>query len=285
MECHMVKSSAVNTDIPFSLDSPKARRIFTLNTHEEKRLEKVRWNLEKQRMAETKKFLKAKKDIIIHHFRIRKVHSSGQVGIHDRLLTMNSGWKTSQELLPFRSGYLDLQWFIPAKNNSKNKETYISQHAGTYCSDTATVSFSGLPHMRRILVSEENLSLDLMQRCRGGSSSARPKFRCLKNKEDRDKVITKRSNSPAQKNFIYENSYENKTKEKPLSEVLPPIRLPPLHSQKENKIKEKRDTTLAMTDRVRKEKLWNGLEDCRYLRTYKKPSETNIMKPQHSSCV
>lgn len=93
----MVKSSAVNTDIPFSLDSPKARRIFTLNTHEEKRLEKVRWNLEKQRMAETKKFLKAKKDIIIHHFRIRKVHSSGQVGIHDRLLTMNSGWKTSHK--------------------------------------------------------------------------------------------------------------------------------------------------------------------------------------------
>ena len=261
----MAKSSAVNIDFPFSLDSCTARRIFTLNTHEEKRLEKVRWNLEKQRMAETKKFLKAKKDIIIHHLVFRKVHFPGQVSVHDRLLTMNSGWKISQELLPSCSGYLDLQWFIPAKNDSKSKETCISQKGGTYCSNTATVSVSLLSHMRRKLASEENL----MQRCRGWSSSARPNFRCPENK-DSAKVVTKRSTSSARKNFIQENSEENKGKEKPLSEVLPPIRLPPLHSQKEKPLKEKRYTTLAMTEEVRKEKLWSGLEECRYLRSYKK---------------
>ena len=270
MECHMVKSSVVN--IPFSLDSAKARRIFTLNTREEKRLEKVHWNLEKQRMAETKRFLKAKKDVIIHHFGFRKVHSAGRVGTHDRLLTMNSRWTTSQELLLSRLGYLDPQRFIPEKNNSKSKDTCISQKVGTYCSDTATVSFSVLPHMQRILVSEGNLSLGLVQRCRSWSSSARPTdFRCPGNKEDSDKVNTKRSNAPSQKNFIYENfSKDIKGKEKPLSEVLAPIRLPPLHSQKEKTIKEKRHATLATTEKVRNEKLWNGLEDCRYLRTYLK---------------
>ena len=174
MECHKVKSSATNTDI--HLNSSKARRILTLNTHEEKRLEKARWNLEKQRTAERKKFLKAKKDVIIHQFGFRK-----------------EGW---------------------------------------HCSAT-------------------------------------PILCCVENK-DSDKVITKRSNSSAQKNFIHENSCENKGNEKPLSEVLPPIRLPPLHSQKEKTIKEKRHTTLAVTlEKVSKENLWNGLENCRYLRTYK----------------
>lgn len=263
----MVKSSAVNTDILLSLDSSKARRIFTLNTHEEKRLEKVRWNLEKQRMAETKKFLKAKKDIIIHHFGFWKVHSAGQVSVQDRLLKMSSDWKTSQELLPcLRSGHLDLQRIFPAKDNSDSKE---AQNGDTYCSDSATFSFSVPPHMRRILASEGNLSLDLVQLCQGWSSSARPKFRCLENKEDNDTVITKRPNTQAQENFIHQSPCDNKLKETPLSEVLAPIRLPPLHSQKEKTIKGKRHATLiAMTDR--KEKLWNGLEDCRYLRTYEK---------------
>ena len=170
----MVKSSAVNTDI--RLDSSKARRICTLNTHEEKRLEKIRWNLEKQRTAERKKFLKAKKDVIIHQLGFRK-----------------EVWSSS------------------------------------------------------------------------------PIFCCAENKEDSDKVTIKRLNSPAQKNFIHENSCENKGNEKPaFSEVLPSIRLPPLHSQKEKPIKEKRHTTLAMTsEKVSKENLWNGLENCRYLRTYK----------------
>ena len=174
MECYKVKSSATNTDIRFY--SSKARRILTLNTHEEKRLEKACWSLEKQRTAERKKFLKAKKDVIIHQFGFRK-----------------EGW---------------------------------------HCSAT-------------------------------------PILCCVENK-DSDKVITKRSNSSAQKNFVHENSCENKGNEKPLSEVLPPIRLPPLHSQKEKTIKEKRHTTLAVTsEKVSKENLWNGLENCRYLRTYK----------------
>ena len=274
MECHTVKSSAVNTDIPLSLDSSKARRIFTLNTHEEKRLEKVRWNLEKQRMAETKRFLKAKKDIVVHHFGFRKVPSAGQVGVHDRLLTMNSAWTTSQELLPSRSGYLDPQWFILEKNKSKSKGKCISQKVGTDCSDTTSVSFSVLPHMRRILVSEGNL--DLMQRCQSWSSRSRPNFRCLGNKVDNDKVITKRSNSPAQKNFIprhenHSDTTDNKGKEKSLSEVLPPVSLPPLHLQKEKTVKGKLcGTNLTMTEKVRHEKLWDDLEDCRYLRTYEK---------------
>ena len=171
MECHKVKSSATNTDI--RLYSSKARRIFTLNTHEERRLEKARWNLEKQRTAERKKFLKAKKDVIIHEFGFRK-----------------EGW----------------------------------------------------------------------------SSSATPILCCVEGKEDSDKVIAKMSNSPA-----HENSCENKGNEKPLCEVLPPIRLPPLHSQKEKTIKEKRHSTLAVTsEKVSKENVWNGLENCRYLRTYKK---------------
>lgn len=166
MEYHKVTSSATNTDI--RLHSSKARRICTLNTHEEKRLEKMRWNLEKQRTAERKKFLKAKKDVIIHQFGFRK-----------------EGWSSS------------------------------------------------------------------------------PIFCCEKNKEDR-------SNSPAQKDFIHVNSCENKGNEKPLSEVLPPIRLPPLHSQKEKMIKDKRHTTLAMSsEKLCEENLWNGLENCRYLRTYK----------------
>lgn len=271
MECYTGKSNTVNRDIPHSLDSSKARRIFTLNTHEEKRLEKVRWNLEKQRMAETKRFLKAKKDIIIHHFGFRKVHSAGQVGVHNRLLTMNSACTISQELLPSRSGYLDPQWFIPEKSNSKSKGKCTSQKVGTDCSDTTSVSFNVLPHTRRILVSEGNL--DLMQRCRSWSSRARPNFRCLGNKVDNDKVITKRSNSPAQKNFIHENysdATENKGKEKCLSEVLPPVSLPPLHLQKEKTVKDKRCATLTVTEKVRNEKLWDGLEDCRYLRTYEK---------------
>jgi len=267
MEYHMVKSSAVNTDIPFSLNSSKARRIFTLNTREERRLEKVHWNLEKQRMAESKRFLNAKRDVIIHYFGFRKVHSAGQIGVHDRLLTINSRRTTSQELLPTRSGSLDPQRSIPEKNNSKSKETCISQRIGTYSSHTATVSCGFLPRMPRILVSE---GVDLTQRCRSWSSSARTNFRCLGNKEDSDKVITEQSNTPARKNLIHEHFSKNKGKEKPLSEVLPPIRLPPLHSQREKTIKEEHHTTLAITEKVSKEKLWNGLEDCRYLRTYAK---------------
>lgn len=271
MEHHTAKSSKESTDIQFSLDNSKARRIFTLNTHEEKRLEKVRWNLEKQRMAETKRFLKAQKDTIVHHFASRKVHSAGEVDFHDRFLKMNSAWVTwkSEELLSSGSSHLDPQCLISEKNNVKCKGKY-SQKVGIDYSNTASVSYSVLPRMRRNLASEGNL----LQWFRSWSSRARPSFRFLSgNKVDNDKVITKQSNSPTQKNFIHENSRdeivsESEVKERSLSEVLPPVSLPPLHSQKEKTLKEKQRVTLTAKERVSHKELWDGLKDCRYIRTY-----------------
>lgn len=271
MKRHTAKTSADSTDIQFSLDSSKARRIFTLNTHEEKRLEKVRWNLEKQRMAETKRFLKAQKDTIVHYFASRKVHSAGKVDIHDRFLKMNSAWATSksEELLSSGSSHLDPQCLIPEKNNFKCKGKY-SQTVGIDNSNTTSLSYSVLPHMRRNLVSEGNL----IQWFRSWSSRARPSFRYLSgNKVDNDKVITKQSNSPTQKTFIHENSRDEivseiEVKERSLSEVLPPVSLPPLHSQKEKTLKERHRVTLTTKEKVRNKELWDGLKDCRYIRTY-----------------
>ena len=272
MERHTARSSAERTDISLSLESSKARRIFTLNTHEEKRLEKVRWSLEKQRMAETKRFLKAQKDTIVHHFASRKIHSAGKVDIHDRALKMSSAWMTSksQEQLSSSSGQLDPQCLIPEKNNFKCKGKY-SQKVGIDCSNTASVSYSVLPHMRRILVSEENL----IQWCRSWSSRARTNFLFLRNEVDNDKVITKQSNSPTQETFIHKNSTEEvaserEGKERSLSEILPPVSLPPLHSQKEKTMKEQHRMVFTARKKVRNENLWDGLEDCRYIRTYVK---------------
>ena len=271
MERYTVKPSVDSTDMSFSLDSSKARRIFTLNTHEERQLEKVRFNLEKQKMAETKRFLKAQKDTIAHHFASRKVHSAGKDDMGEKFLKMNSAWttSTSQELSSSSSSHLDPQCLIPEKNNLKTKRKY-SQKVGIDYSNTASFSYSGFPHIRRIsMVSDGNL----VKWFRSWSSRARPNFRFLWNKVDNDKVIKKQPNSPAEKTFIHENSTDEvesecEGKERSLSEILPPISLPPLHSQKEKTLKEKHRVTITAKEKVRSEKLWDGLEDCRYIRTY-----------------
>lgn len=272
MERHTVKSSAESFYIPFSLDNSEAKRICTLNAREEKRLEKVRKNLEKQRIAETKRLLKAQKDITNHLFASRKVvslHSAGKVNVLHR---MNPAWTgTSQELLSsLRSGHLDPQCLIPEKSNSESKGKY-SQKVGIDYSNMASVSYSVLPRMRRIMASEGNF----IQRCRSWSSRARPNLRFLGNKVSDEKVITKHSNSPAQRSFIHENSTDavvSETKERSLSEVLPPVILPPLHSQKEKTLKGKRHVAFQMKN----EELWDGLEDCRYIRTYIKTADKSL---------
>ena len=256
-------------ETPFSLDSSEAKRITALNAREERRLEEVHRKLEKQRTTEKKRFLKAQKDTVINLFTSRKVHSTGKIYAHERL-TMDSGWATSRELLRSISEHFDPQCLIPEKNNSKSKRKY-SQKVGVDYSNIASASYSGLLHDTRILASEGNL----IQRCRSWSSRVVPNFRFFGSKVSNDQVTTKQSNSSAKKSFIQENSTDavesrGITKERSLSEVLPPVRLPPLHSLKEKTLKEKRNVSLKMANKIRNEELWAGLENCRYIRRYVK---------------
>lgn len=274
MEGHRAKLQSENDfDVsPFCMESSEARRLFTLNSREEKRLEKVRKNLEKQRAAEEKRFVKAQKDALVHFVDSRKRNSKAKVGIYEE--TKNNVWQpwtASQEQLLFSSsGNWDPQNTGAGKNYQRIGKH--SQKVGIdYSPYVASNSFSVLPDMQRILASEGNF----IQRSRSWSNQGKPNFRFL-NKVGRDKVTGKQANDSAQRSLIQENyteatGSEIKRKEASLSDVLPPVVLPPLHSQKNKTLKEiTRRGTLKKNNQVKKEELWDGLEDCRYIRPYLK---------------
>ena len=273
MEGHTIKPKSENDfGIAFTLESSEARKICTLNSREEKRLEKVRKSLEKQRKAEEKRLLKAQKEAVSNYFDSRRRNSTGKIDVRDRLTTntVSQVWMTSpQDQVSLRSGNWGPQNLITKKNSSKHKGKHTRKVGFDY-SHTASNSFSVFPDMQRILASEGTF----VQRSRSWSSEAsRPKFCFLTNKVRNDEIKEKQPNYSAQRSFIHENSPEvdenlEKRKETPLSEVLPPVVLPPLHSQKNKTLTEKRLVTLKKKDQLGKEELWNGLEDCRYIRTH-----------------
>lgn len=276
MEGHMEKIKSENDfdSKSFIVESSEARRIFAMNSREEKRLEKVRKNLEKQRAIEEKRLLKDQKDAVIRFF--RKRNSGAKVGAFNKLTTgsVSQPRMASQEQLSSRSGNWDAQ--VDPKNLRADKNY---QHNGMHCrradigyNHIASNSFSVFPDVQNILASEGNLA----QRSRSWSNQERANLR-FSHKVGNDSIKGKKPKGSAQpqkslihKNFTEEFESETKRKETSLSDVLPPVILPPLHSQKNKTLKEKRRGSLRKKEQVKKEELWDGLEDCRYIRTYLK---------------
>ena len=252
----------------FIVESSEARRIFALNSREEKRLQRERKKLEKQRATEEKRLVKAQKDAVIHFLNSRKRISAVKVGVY-RELTSNAVSQpcmSSPEVLSSSSGKRDSHSVMA--ENYKGKQ---SRKVGSVHNHIASNSVSVFPDVQRILASEANL----IQRSRSWSDQWRPRNSRSQKESERDKVTVKRTQHLAQQSLTHENStgeVKSKTerKETSLCDVLPPVVLPPLHSQKTKPLGKKPLRSLNKWAQIEKEELWNGLENCRYLRTYSK---------------
>ena len=256
----------------FIVESSEAKRIFALNSREEKRLQRERKNLEKQRVAEEKRLVKAQKDAVTHFVHSRRRISAVKVDVYRELKateanTVSQPCMSSPEIMSLSSGKRDSQSFMTEKYKGKH-----SRKVGSVRNHIASNSVSVFPDMQRILASEGNL----IQRSRSWSDQWRPRnFRSQKESE-RNKMTGKLTQHLAEKSLTHKDStgaVKSKTerKETSLCDVLPPVVLPPLHSQ-ENKLLRKKTLrrNLNKWAQNEKEKLWNGLDNCRYLRTYSK---------------
>lgn len=253
----------------FIVESSEARRIFALNSREEKRLQRERKKLEQQRAAEEKRLAKAQKDAVTHFVHSRKRISAVKVGVYRKLKanTVSPPCMSSPEIPSSNSGKWDSQSFMAEKYKGKH-----SPKVGSVHNHIASNSFSVFPDMQRILASEGNL----IQRSRSWSDQWRPRnFRSQKESE-RNKTTGKLTQHSAEKSLTHKDSTgavtsKTERKETSLCDVLPPVVLPPLHSQK-NKLFGKKTLRRNLNKRAQneKEELWNSLENCRYLRTYSK---------------
>ena len=261
MEGQQLKSEN-DFGVSFSLESSEAKKIIAKNSREEKRLEKVRKSLEKQQTAEEKKRLRAQKQTLINFLKLcaRGINSSRKIWFQDQM-TASTGM-SSQDQLSSRSAVTwEPQNLKAIRNNSARHSR--SQKSGFDYSQDESVSFFSFPDMKRILAINEEY---FIRRSQSWCSETAQHKVCLPSKLV-GKNGMKLGNS-TQRNFIREEvqvKSERKGKERNLCDVLPPVVLPPLYSQKNKTLREKRLATLKRKDQ---EALWEGLEDCRYIRTY-----------------
>lgn len=249
--------------VSFSLESTEAKKIIAKNSREEKLLEKVRKSLEKQQTAEEKKRLRAQKQTLMNFLKLCGRNSSRKIWFQDQIIT--SAGISSQDQLSSRSAVTwEPQNLIAMRNNSaRHKERHSrSQKAGFDYSHDESVSFFIFPDMKRILASEEYFIRRSQSWC---SETVQHKV-CFPSR-----LVGKNGmkGNSTRRNFIRgENSVKSERsegKQTNLFDVLPPVVLPPLHSQKNKTLREKRLATLKRKDQ---DGLWEGLEDCRYIRTY-----------------
>ena len=263
------------------VESSEARKILALNTREEKRLEKEREILEKQRAAEEKRLLKARKDVIIHFFNSRKRITAVKAGVHEKLPVsiFPQPWMfSSKRLLPLLSRTEKSKWepqnvTSQIKNSPEGKENHYRNTSSGY-SLTSCNSISILPDMQRILENERNL----VQRSQSWSSESRTRYFRFLSEVASDMASEKQPPHSTEETLYLDNSTrgngsETKRKETCLCDILPPFVLPPLmYSQKHE--------TLGGRERVRrpnfkkwdhvKNEVWEDLEHCRYIRSYLK---------------
>lgn len=251
--------------VSFSLESSEAKKIIAKNSREEKQLEKVRKSLEKQQTAEEKKRLKAQKQTLINFLKLcARGNSFRKIWFQDQMTA--STRMSSQDQLSSRSAVTwEPQNLEAIRNNSaRHKERHSrSQKSGFDYSQDESVSFFSFPDMKRILAINEEY---FIRRSQSWCSETAQHKVCLPSKLV-GKNGMKLGNS-TQRNFIREEvqvKSERKGKERNLCDVLPAVVLPPLYSQKNNTLREKRLATLKRKDQ---EALWEGLKDCRYIRTY-----------------
>ena len=265
MEGQQLKSEN-DFGVSFSLESSEAKKIIAKNSREEKQLEKVRKSLEKQQTAEEKKRLRAQKQTLINFLKLcaRGRNSSRKIWFQDQM-TASTGM-SSQDQLSSRSAVTwEPQTLEAIRNNSaRQKERHSrSQKSGFDYSQDESVSFFSFPDMKRILKINEAY---FIRRSQSWCTETAQHKVCLPSRLV-GKNRMKLGNS-TQRNFIREEvqvKSERQGKERNLCDVLPPVVLPPLYSQKNKTLREKRLATLKRKDQ---DALWEGLEDCRYIRTY-----------------
>lgn len=265
MEGQQLKSEN-DFGVSFSLESSEAKKIIAKNSREEKRLEKVRKSLEKQQTAEEKKRLRAQKQTLINFLKLcaRGRNSFRKIWFQDQMTA--STRMSSQDQLPSSSAVTwEPQTLEAIRNNSaRQKERHSrSQKSGFDYSQDESVSIFSFPDMKRILKINEAY---FIRRSQSWCSETAQHKVCLPSRLV-GKNRMKLGNS-TQRNFIREEvqvKSERQGKGRNLCDVLPPVVLPPLYSQKNKTLREKRLATLKRKDQ---DALWEGLEDCRYIRTY-----------------
>ena len=265
MERQQLKSEN-DFGVSFSLESSEAKKIIAKNYREEKRLEKVHKSLEKQQTADEKKRLKAQKQSLINFLKLcaRGRNSSRKIWFQDQM-TASTGMSSPDQLSSRSAVTWEPQTLEAIRNNSaRQKERHSrSQKSGFDYSQDESASFFSFPDMKRILAINEEY---FIRRSQSWCSETAQHKVCLPSKLV-GKNGMKLGNS-TQRNFIREEvqvKSERQGKERNLCDVLPPVVLPPLYSQKNKTLREKRLATLKRKDQ---EALWEGLEDCRYIRTY-----------------
>jgi len=265
MEGQQLKSEN-DFGVSFSLESSEAKKIIAKNSREQKRLEKVHKSLEKQQTAEEKKNLRAQKQTLINFLKLCGRNSSRKIWFQDQMTT--STGMSSPDQLSSRSAmtWKPLNLIAMKKSSARHKERQSrSQMAGfDYSPCNESVSFFIFPDMQRILASKEYF----LRRSQSWCSEIVQHKVCLPSRLVGKNGMKGNSTHSTQRNFIRGEvrvKSERQGKERHLCDVLPPVVLPPLYSQKNKTLREKRLATLKRKDQ---DALWEGLEDCRYIRTY-----------------
>lgn len=271
-----VKSESDFDSKSLIVESSESRKILALNTREERRFQKEREILEKQRAAEEKRLLKARKDVIIHFFNSRKRYTAVKAGVHEQLpvIIFPQPWMFSSKRLLSRAG--KSQWkpqnlTSQDKNPPEGTENYYRNVRSGY-SLTSSSSFSILPEMQRILENERNL----VQQSRSWSSESRIRYFRFLNEVASDMASERQPTHSTEETLFLDNSTggnesETKRKETYLCDILPPFVLPPLYAQKHETLggREGVRGNFKKWDYVKNE-VWKDLEHCRYIRSYLK---------------
>ena len=151
-------------------------------------------------------------------------------------------------------------------SKAQRKEVSISDGWFRLQPCNESVSFFIFPDMQRILASKEYFVRRSQSWC---SETAVQHKVCLPSRLVGKNRMKGNSTHSTQRNFTSGEEVrvksERQGKERNLCDVLPPAVLPPLYSEKNKTLREKRLATLKRKDQ---DALWEGLEDCRYIRTY-----------------
>ena len=249
-----------------------ARKLLTMNAHEQKQLEKIRKSLDKERAAEEARLLRAQRDAIAHLYESQGIR--GDLIMHGtRTVTgsKNNPLTKPEKLCRSNVDRFEVPCFVGESVSETGGKTANARKTSL---EIPSGSQKFLPelNLHNIMASTGSS----VQRSHSWSTRTRPDLRLLKNTNNNDhwKKKYRENSEKKQQCFLHENfkdgvKGENHRRERSLSEILPPAILPPLYSQKVRGIGEKyRQVNRTRTQRS--EEVWDNLEDCRYIRTPRK---------------
>ena len=253
------------------------RRVMTRNYREQQKLEKLQKYIDKSKTLEMNRFQRSQMDTILRLCETQGVDVNelceGELASGDEMTRRTETNNNSRSRT--NSG------ISSSSENRENKDIlrlvrrFSQSSLYSSCSATSRISTrSYLPEVQQILERKKQLERSRTW-LQAGSSLPKKELVVTSNLASKTKETPKQgtviegTSSSLTEDCVFNGHGipEEKTKEKPLHELLPPIQLPPLHLQKLPTLREQQDSREKKADYSNDEQC-RDLEECRYLRPY-----------------